>query len=44
MNTPGIYVLFIRAGLLTVEEADQAKVILEQHRFRIALVSFRELI
>jgi predicted nucleic acid-binding protein len=44
MNTPGIYVLFIHAGLLTVEEADEAKAILEQHRFRIALVSFRDLI
>jgi hypothetical protein len=37
-------VMFIRAGLLTVEEADQAKAVLERHRFRIALVSFRYLI
>jgi hypothetical protein len=44
INTPGIYVLLIRAGLLTVEEADLAKAVLEQHRFRIALISFRELI
>jgi len=44
INTPGVYVLFIRAGLLSVEEADEAKAILEQHRFRIALVSFRDLI
>jgi predicted nucleic acid-binding protein len=44
LNTPGIYVLFIRAGLLTVEEADQAKAILEQHRYRIALLSFREIV
>jgi predicted nucleic acid-binding protein len=44
INTPGLYVLLIRAGLLTVDEADQAKALLEQHRFRIALVSFRELI
>lgn len=44
INTPGVYVSFIRAGLLTVEEADEAKAILEQHRFRIALASFRDLL
>jgi predicted nucleic acid-binding protein len=43
LNTPGIYVLCIRAGLLPVEEADAAKAVLEQHRYKMAFSSFREL-
>ncbi len=41
VNTPGIYVLCIRAGLVTVEEADKAKAILESHRYKMAFDSFR---
>jgi predicted nucleic acid-binding protein len=44
VNTPGIYVLCIRAGLVTVEEADQAKATLESHRYRMAFDSFRSLV
>lgn len=44
VNTPGIYVLCIRAGLITVEEADQAKGTLECHRYKMAFDSFRSLI
>lgn len=43
INTPGIYVLSIRAGLITVADADEAKTILENHRFRMAFRSFSEL-
>lgn len=44
VTTAGLFVLAIRAGLLSVEEADQAKVVLEQHRFRMKFRSFRDLI
>jgi predicted nucleic acid-binding protein len=44
LNTPGLYVLWIRSGLLTVEEADKAKAILESNRFKMAFLSFREVI
>jgi len=33
LNTPGILTLAISSGILTVEDADRAKVVLEQHRF-----------
>lgn len=44
LNTPGILVLAIRAGHLTVEEADQMKGILERHRFRMRFASFRDVL
>jgi predicted nucleic acid-binding protein len=44
LNTPGIYVLSIRAGLITVAIADEAKAILERNRFRMAFNSFSDLI
>lgn len=44
LNTPGILVLAIRAGLLSVEEADLLKAELEAHRFRMAFRSFRDVI
>ncbi len=44
LNTPGLYVLWIRAGLLSVDEADTAKAILEANRFKMAFSSFREVI
>jgi len=44
LNTPGILLSAIRAGALTVEEADEAKAVLEQHRFRLRFGSFRELL
>ncbi|MCZ2157102.1 MAG: hypothetical protein LC114_24940 [Bryobacterales bacterium] len=44
LNTAGIYVLWIRQGLLTVDQADAAKQLLEAHRFRMAFKSFRDVI
>lgn len=44
VTTAGLFVLAIRAALLSVEEADHAKAILEQHRFRMPFQSFRDLI
>lgn len=44
VTTAGLFVLAIRAGLLSVEEADQAKEVLARHRFRMKFASFRDLI
>ncbi len=44
VTTAGLFVLAIRAGTLSVEQADQAKAVLEQHRFRMTFGSFRELL
>lgn len=44
LNTPGLFLLAIRRGVLTVDEADAAKAILEQHRFRMPFASFRGLV
>jgi predicted nucleic acid-binding protein len=44
VTTPGLFVLALRAGLLTVAEADEAKALLERHRFRMKFGSFRELV
>jgi predicted nucleic acid-binding protein len=44
LNTPGVILLGIRRGLLTIEEADELKATLEQHRFRITFASFREVL
>jgi len=44
LNTPGLLLLGIRRGLLTVEEADGLKTVLEAKRFRMKFGSFRELV
>jgi predicted nucleic acid-binding protein len=44
INTAGILVLAIRAGLIDVDEADSMKAELEKHRFRMRFTSFRELL
>jgi predicted nucleic acid-binding protein len=44
LNTPGLYVLWIRAGVLSVTDADAAKAVLEANRFRMAFASFRDVI
>lgn len=44
INTAGLFVAAIRAGLITVEDADSAKAILEQHRFRLKFSSFRDIL
>ncbi|MCI0417497.1 hypothetical protein L0222_32425 [bacterium] len=44
INTPGFILKAIKAGLLTVSEADKIKVELEAHRFRMRFKSFQELL
>jgi predicted nucleic acid-binding protein len=44
LNTPGLYVLWIRSGALSIEEADAAKAILDTNRFKMAFSSFCEVI
>ena len=44
LNTAGLYVFWIRAGIVDVTEADNAKAILESHRFKLAFSSFRDVI
>lgn len=44
LTTPGMFVLAIRAGLLTIETADAAKKTLEQHRFVMRFASFADVI
>jgi predicted nucleic acid-binding protein len=44
LNTPGILLLAIRSGVLTVEAADQAKARLESLRFQMTFNSFGELL
>lgn len=42
VTTPGLIILAIRHGLVTVEEADAWKTLLELKRFKMAFGSFRE--
>ncbi len=44
LGTAELFVLAIRAGLLTVEEADADKMVLEQRRFTMPFRSFRDLL
>ncbi|MES1240131.1 MAG: hypothetical protein ABUT39_00790 [Acidobacteriota bacterium] len=44
LNTPGLFLLALRKGCWTVDEADQAKAILEENRYRMRFKSFRELL
>jgi len=44
LNTPGILTLAITGGVLTVEDADQAKAVLELHRFIMSFHSFRDVL
>lgn len=44
VNTPGLFVLAIKRGTLTVADADAAKAELEIRRFRMRFGSFAELI
>lgn len=43
LTTPEILLRAIRAGIITVEEADEAKACLEKHRFRMKFDSFADL-
>lgn len=42
IGTADLFIRSIRAGLLTIEEADADKALLEQRRFRMPFESFRE--
>lgn len=44
VTTPGLFVLAIRSGVLSVDQADEAKAVLERHRFRMAFKSFRDVL
>jgi predicted nucleic acid-binding protein len=44
LTTPGIFVLAIRSGLLTIEEADADKATLATCRFAMNFVSFRDVL
>ena len=44
LNTPGILLLAIRAGLLSVDEADGLKARLETHRYRMKFDAFRDVL
>ena len=43
VNTAGLFVMAIRAGLMSIEDADEAKTVLERHRFRMPFDSFRRI-
>jgi predicted nucleic acid-binding protein len=44
VNTAGLFVAAIRAGLLSVDAADEAKLVLERNRFRMPFESFRDVL
>jgi hypothetical protein len=44
LTTPGLLLVAIRDGLLTVEEADAMKAKLETRRFTMPFQSFREFV
>ena len=44
LGTPELLALAIQAGLLTIEEADGDKAILETRRFKMGFASFRDLV
>ncbi len=43
LNTPGLLLLAIRQGVLTVQQADEIKATLEANKFRMGFVSFQDL-
>ena len=44
LTTPGLYLVAIRSGLISVEEADADKAMLEACKFRMDFSSFRDMI
>jgi len=44
VNTAGLFVAAIRAGLLSIDAADEAKLVLERNRFRLPFASFRDVL
>jgi hypothetical protein len=44
MGTADVFVLAIRAGLISISDADADKALLAQRRFRMPFASFGELV
>lgn len=44
LTTPDLLAAAIREGLLSIQEADRMKQVLENHRFKMSFSSFREII
>lgn len=44
LTTVDVFVLAIKAGLLTIEEADADKITLERRRFKVSFGSYQELV
>jgi predicted nucleic acid-binding protein len=44
LNTPGILTHAITLGIITIEEADRAKTLLEQRKFIMTFSSFRDIL
>jgi len=44
VNTPGLLLLAIRLGALSLDEADSIKAILERNRFKMNFKSFRDVV
>ena len=44
INTAGLFVAAIRTGIISIEEADNAKSVLEQRRFTLPFASFRDVL
>jgi len=44
VNTPGLLLLAIRLGVLSIAEADSALAVLASHRFKVKFKSFRDLL
>lgn len=44
LGTVEVFVLAIKAGLLTVDEADSDKLVLEGRKFKVSFASYRELV
>jgi predicted nucleic acid-binding protein len=44
VNTVGLFVAAIRAGLISIDAADDAKAILAERRFRMSFASFRDVL
>lgn len=44
LNTPGIILLAIRKGVLTIQQADEVKDALEKNKFKMGFNSFGELV
>ena len=44
LTTPGIFVLALRQGLISIEDADHMKDVLEANRFRMAFSSFKDIL